>query len=112
MCIRDRTWFTFSYSPVRGDDGAIAGMYCACTETTSVVPAERSRLQAHESLRSLFHQAPGFMAVVRGREHVLELVNAAYRRLIGERDVVGKPIREALPDIAGQGFFELLDRVY
>ena len=108
----EATWFTFSYSPVRDDDGAIAGMFCACTETTAVVLAERSRLEANERLRSLFHQAPGFMAVIRGSEHVFELVNAAYQRLIGDRDVVGRPLRAALPDIAGQGFFELLDRVH
>lgn len=63
-------------------------------------------------LRRMFEQAPGFTAVLTGPEHVFELTNAAYRRLIGERDVIGKSIREALPDIAGQGFYELLDRVY
>jgi PAS domain S-box-containing protein len=63
-------------------------------------------------LRRLFEQAPGFTAVLTGPEHVFELTNAAYRRLIGERDVIGRKIREALPDIAGQGFYELLDRVY
>ncbi|MFO0580593.1 MAG: PAS domain-containing protein, partial [Polyangia bacterium] len=63
-------------------------------------------------LSRLFEQVPGFTAVLTGPEHVFEFINAAYRRLIGERDVVGKKIREALPDIAGQGFYELLDRVY
>lgn len=63
-------------------------------------------------LRRMFEQAPGFTAVLMGPEHVFELTNAAYRRLIGERDVIGKTVREALPDIAGQGFYELLDRVY
>jgi len=63
-------------------------------------------------LRSMFEQAPGFTAVLKGPDHVFELTNAAYRHLIGERDVIGRPVREALPDIAGQGYFELLDRVY
>lgn len=63
-------------------------------------------------LRRMFEQAPGFTALLTGPEHVFELTNAAYRRLIGERDVIGKSVREALPDLAGQGFYELLDRVY
>jgi PAS domain S-box-containing protein len=66
----------------------------------------------HRHLRRLFEQAPGFIAVLRGPLHVFDLVNEAYRQLIGHRDVVGKTVREALPEIEGQGFFELLDRVY
>ena len=63
-------------------------------------------------LADLFQQAPGFMAMLRGPDHVFEHANAAYRRLVGGRDVIGKPVREALPDIDKQGFFELLDGVY
>ena len=52
------------------------------------------------------------MAVLRGPDHVFEITNAGYLQLIGHRDVIGKPVREALPEIDGQGFFELLDEVY
>ena len=38
--------------------------------------------------------------------------NDAHQHLFGSADWVGKPIREAFPDIGGQGFFELLDQVY
>ncbi|TRL32260.1 hybrid sensor histidine kinase/response regulator [Rhizobium straminoryzae] len=65
-----------------------------------------------EYLRGLFEQAPGFMAVLRGPTHVFEIANAAYLALVGRSDLIGKPVREALPDISGQGFFELLDQVY
>ncbi|CAM3305019.1 response regulator [Corallococcus sp. ZKHCc1 1396] len=62
-------------------------------------------------LRRLFEAAPGFMCSLRGPDHVFELVNRAYLQLIGHRDILGKPIREALPEVAGQGYFELLDGV-
>lgn len=65
-----------------------------------------------EKLRILFEQAPSFMAVTRGPEHVFELANAAYMKLTGPREVLGKTVREAFPEVAGQGFFELLDEVY
>ncbi len=39
----EQTWITFSYSPVFGDDGAVAGMFCACTETSAQVLGERRR---------------------------------------------------------------------
>lgn len=62
-------------------------------------------------LRRLFMQAPSFMVVLRGPEHVVELVNNAYLQLIGHRDVVGLPIRQALPEVVEQGFPDLLDKV-
>lgn len=78
----------------------------------AVQEANRSLDAERRHLRSLFEQAPGFMAVLSGPEHRFELANAAYSQLIGNRNVLGKPVREALPDVAGQGFFELLDNVY
>jgi PAS domain-containing protein len=65
-----------------------------------------------ELLTGVFQLAPSFLAVLRGPDHVYELANPAYDRLIGHRDVLGRPAREALPEIAGQGFLDLLDRVY
>jgi PAS domain S-box-containing protein len=108
----EQTWFTFSYSPLRTDSGAVEGMFCACVETTDTVLAERRRMDEAERLRQLFDRAPGFMAVLRGPEHVFEMMNASYLQLVGHRDLLGKTIREALPEIEGQGFYELLDEVY
>ena len=65
-----------------------------------------------DRLRGLFALAPSFMAVLRGPQHVFELVNDALIRLVGRSDLVGKPVREALPDVEGQQVFELLDEVY
>jgi PAS domain S-box-containing protein len=62
--------------------------------------------------RQLFDQAPGFMAISNGPDHVLEMVNESYMRLVGRRDLVGKTAREAFPDLEGQHFFSLLDHVY
>ncbi|MCC2955853.1 PAS domain-containing protein [Massilia sp. IC2-477] len=106
------TWFTFSYSPVRDEDGTVAGMYCACVEATAEVLAERYREEENQRLMTLFEQAPGILAVLRGPEHVFEITNESYMQLIGRRELIGKPAREALPEVAGQGFFELLDQVY
>jgi len=62
-------------------------------------------------LEEVFKQAPAFFAVLRGPDHVFERVNEAYYRLTGRRDVIGKPLLEAIPEIRGQGFIELLDGV-
>jgi PAS domain S-box-containing protein len=72
----------------------------------------QERKAESERLRRLFEQAPGFMAIVRGPQHVFEFANSAYMRLVGERKLYGITAREALPELDGQGFFELLDQVY
>jgi PAS domain S-box-containing protein len=108
----EQTWFTFSYSPVRDESGGVGGMLCTCVETTQSVLAQRERVNEAERLRQLFDQAPGFMAVLRGPEHVFELSNAAYLQLVGHRDLPGKTVRKALPEVQGQGFIGLLDEVY
>ena len=49
----EQTWFTFSYSPVRDESGKVAGMFCACSETTRRVLAERALRQSEAQLREL-----------------------------------------------------------
>ena len=106
------TWFRFSYSPVRDEDGTVAGMFCACVEMTGEVLAQRYREEENERLVTLFEQAPGIIAVLRGPDHVFEITNRSYLQLVGHRALVGKAVRDALPEVQGQGFFELLDHVY
>src|SRR5206468_2296434 len=55
--------------------------------------------------------APSFIVGFRGPDQVYEFVNEAYYQLIGHRDVLGKPLFEAVPEIRPQGFKELLDHV-
>jgi PAS domain-containing protein len=107
----EQAWFTFSYSPLRGDGGAVQGMFCTVNET-SAGRAERQRVGETERLRELFKAAPSFMAVSRGPDHVFEMANEAYLQLVGHRDIIGRPVRVAFPDLEGQGLYELLDRVY
>ncbi len=72
----------------------------------AAVQSERARL------RELFAQAPAAIATLSGRDHVFETANRHYLRLVGNRPIIGKPIREALPELAGQGIYELLDAVF
>ena len=68
--------------------------------------------QERDRLRHLFEEAPSFMALLQGPEHRFEFVNGAYMQLIGHRDVLGQTVRDALPELQGQGFYELLDNVF
>ncbi|HEX7037943.1 MAG TPA: ATP-binding protein, partial [Pseudomonadales bacterium] len=59
----------------------------------------------------LFERSPSSMAVLRGPQHVFEMANASYLRLVGHRDILQKPLLEALPELEGQAVVEGLDDV-
>ncbi len=63
-------------------------------------------------LANVFESAPVGIAILRGPEHLFEFANASYSALVGHRRVAGKNIRQAFPDLAGQGVYELLDGVF
>lgn len=105
------TWFDLDYSPVPDENGRPLGVLAIVIETTEKVRSERWRISELARLRAMFEQAPGFVALMRGKDHVFELVNEAYLRLVGFRNVIGKTAREAYPDLERQGFLELLDQV-
>jgi PAS domain S-box-containing protein len=134
------SWFDLFYTPVCGDDGRVEGVLAAIIEITQQVQARRAR-DAHEEelrrvnreldeqrarleaanrqlagdmafLNELFRRSPSFIAVLIGPGHRFELTNDSYDRLIQHRKVHGKFVREALPEVAGQGFIDLLDSVY
>ncbi|MDB5911779.1 MAG: hybrid sensor histidine kinase/response regulator [Ramlibacter sp.] len=81
---------------------------------TSLAKAEEAerRNAERDRLRLLFQQAPSFFCVLDGPEHRFQLINESYRALVGHRELEGRTVAEALPEVAGQGFVELLDRVY
>jgi two-component sensor histidine kinase len=98
--------------PIEDENGDVGGVLVVCNDVTAQHIARDALQDQTEHLRQLFDQAPSFMAVLRGPDHVFEIANATYRNLIGDRDFIGKKVRDALPEIEGQGFFELLDDVY
>ena len=71
-----------------------------------------SLLAETTQLRGLIMRAPSFMCVLRGPEYRYEIANAAYTALVGKKDLVGRTVRDALPELEGQIYLELLDKVY
>lgn len=99
-------------TPIFGTDRQPEKLLAVSRDITATHQAEQWLAGEGERLRGMFEQAPGFIAMLAGPNHVFELINPAYLQLIGHRDVAGKAVREALPDVEGQGFFELLDQVF
>lgn len=107
-----------SVHPMASSDGS-GGAVLTFTDTSARQQAslERERLlaqlrTANERMRDIFYRAPAFMAVLRRPELVFEMINERFADLVGRRTVLGKPVAQALPELEGQGLFELLGGVY
>lgn len=108
----ERLFLDLSYSPVMDESGQPAGVLALVIDTTERVLARRRDVAERERLARMFEQAPGFMAMLEGPEHRIALANSAYLKLVGDRDVLGRTVAEALPDAVKQGYLDLLDRVF
>ena len=73
-------------------------------------------IAAEENTRALLAdillRMPAFVAALHGPSHIFDLANPLYYQLVGHRDIIGKPVAEAMPEIVEQGFVALLDQVY
>ena len=68
--------------------------------------------QELQRFRDMFARSQSFSALLQGPEHRFVLVNPAYLQLVGHRDLIGLTVREAIPEIEGQGLIEPLDDVF
>ena len=112
-------WVQITGVPLHDSRGGLTGALVVLDD----VDAERRAQQERETLiseldterarlRTVFQQAPALIAVLRGPDHVFEMANRPYVSLMGGRELLGKPLREAIPEVVGQGFIEMLDGVY
>ena len=108
----EQVWMNLDYSPVLGEDGTPLGVIAIVVETTDRVLASRRVQDERVRLRQMYEQSPSFMALLDGPEHRFVLANAAYQKLVGRRDLIGRTLAEALPDAVGQGHLDLLDDVF
>lgn len=125
-----RTFWSATHAPFRSQSGEVAYVMQHTVNITElerlrraddeVGVIERARSVERRSrdlageakrMRSLLNQTPGFMAVTTGPEHRFLMANKAYQRLVGHRDIIGRTVAEAIPEVVEQGFIGTLDRV-
>ncbi|MEJ8404943.1 HWE histidine kinase domain-containing protein [Brevundimonas vesicularis] len=135
----ERLW-SATHTPILNADGEVVMLLQHTTDVTDLAPVIRPdepttaldaivggsvlrraqsvqednrRLETERNrLVEMFMQAPGFVAILSGPDHRFQMHNDAYSQLIGHRDIAGKPVRKALPELEGQGFYEFLDSVF
>ncbi|VTO14223.1 HWE histidine kinase domain-containing protein [Brevundimonas vancanneytii] len=77
------------------------------------IEANNQRLEAErKQLTDMLMNAPGFVAVLNGPDHMIQFCNEACYRLVSHRDILGQPVRDALPELSDQGHLDFLNDVY
>ena len=77
-----------------------------------VSPLAKREKKFMRIFNDILSQAPAYICTLRGPEHIFEVANENYLQLVGNREILGKPVKEVLPEVASQGFIDLLDKVY
>ena len=97
----EQTWFTFSYSPVRDESGAVAGMFCVVAETTAQVIAEQEASAERKVLADIVEGTDAFVQVCDLNYRWLAINKAAtdeFARIFGVRPKVGQSMLDLLED--------------
>lgn len=113
-------YWTFGYNGIKDETGKIAGVLVICNETTEKVNSRQqientvNRLAESEArLHYLLSSAPTAIAVLNGREHIIESANKKILEVWGkDASIIGKPLHLAIPELKGQHFLQLLDEVF
>ena len=110
-------WFSVYATRVGGDSSKKVVLLFSDISDRKRSEAERERLLstvqiAHDQMADIFRQAPAFMCTLRGPHHVFDMVNERYLQLVGWRELAGKTVSEALPEVIDQGYIQILDDVF
>lgn len=119
-------YYAFTYAPLRDATGQVIGVIDYATDISDRRALDQERVRVlqltqaaqqaaeaeRERLLAVLRQAPAAICVTAGPTHVFTFTNPRYEHLAGRTNLVGKTVHAALPEVAGQGFFALLDQVY
>ncbi|OXB16953.1 PAS domain-containing sensor histidine kinase [Flavobacterium reichenbachii] len=107
-------YFDYSLTPLFNEDGSVYGILHMCSDVTLTVKAQKQIAASHKELAMIFEQSPVGIATINIDEDlVFQSANEFYCQLVGRQreEIVGKPLLEALPELRGQGFDDLLRTV-
>ncbi|WP_051662780.1 PAS domain S-box protein [Flavobacterium sp. KJJ] len=110
----EKTYFDFSYSSIKQENGEVGGVLVTLIETTEKKKATEALKESNARFLNNIMQAPVAMCVFRGKNHIVEMANAEMLQLWGTKieNVINKSIFEGLPEARNQGLEDLINTVY
>jgi signal transduction histidine kinase len=104
-------YFTFTYQALR-ENGEIVGISTFAHNVAEQVLTREQSEQHRQELEQLFMQAPTPIVILDGPSLVFQLINPAYQLIFPGRELAGKPLLEALPELVGTPIPDLFQHVY
>ena len=108
-------YFNFVYQPLRNTTGVVDGVMVVATDVTEQVIAKHALQESENQFRNLVTQSPIAMTIFKGEELVIDMANHAMLDRLWRRtpeDVQGKKLLDVFPELEGQPFPMLLQKVY
>lgn len=117
-------YFDYAYRAVKNSAGAVYAILETARDVTETVKGRKaleSKVEERSTalsisenrLRYLLSDAPIAIAVLRGKELVIEMANKKILEVWGKsEEVIGQQLHLAVPELAGQDFLQLLHEVY
>ncbi|HZH75080.1 MAG TPA: ATP-binding protein [Archangium sp.] len=91
-----------------GPDGQAVHFWGTVIDITA---RKLAQAQREELLEAISTQPALGVALFQGPDFIIQMANPLYRALAGHRDILGKPLLEALPEVRDQGFVAILEQV-
>ncbi|WP_159469808.1 PAS domain S-box protein [Dyadobacter sp. 3J3] len=106
-------YFDFVYTPLRDKSNTVSGVIILATEVTAQVMAKKAVESSEAKFRSLIDEAPVATCLFVGRELIVEVANERMLQYWGkDKYILGKPLKDGVPELIGQPFLEILDHVF
>jgi len=105
-------YFKIQNIPIKDDNNNITLILHSVEDVTDKKNLDVALQIERQRFQDLYLQTPYCMGILKGPDHVYEMANPPYLKLIGKKDIIGKSIKEIRPEAADQEAIEILDRVY
>ncbi|KRD61348.1 hypothetical protein ASE40_07365 [Flavobacterium sp. Root935] len=107
-------YFDYSLTPLRDEKNTVYAILVMASDVTSSFRAQQEIIARQDELVTMFEQSPVGIATISIEEDLIfQNANKFYCELVGRQphEIIGKPLLEALPELKGQGFDDLLRQV-
>ncbi len=106
-------WAIDKGSPRFNANGAYEGMIGTVVDVHEELVARQQLAESEAKLRSVILNAPAAIGLFVGRDLIVDLPNQTFIDIVGKGpDIVGKPLREVMPELENQSFLQILDDVF
>ncbi|RWY46192.1 PAS domain-containing sensor histidine kinase [Mucilaginibacter gilvus] len=106
-------YFNIGYQPFHEEDGTISGVTTIAYDVTEQVTSRKKIEESEHRYQEMIFSSPSLIAILKGEEMIIEVANDAILETWGKgKNVIGKPLLTALPELVGHGFDDLFNGVY